>query len=176
MSDAHETAELRLLLQGTAVHTGIDFHRALVENLAQALSIYGAWVTEYLPEEGALKALAFYAGGGWIEDWEQSIEGTPCEAVIREQRLVHFPDRVVDLFPMVDGLREMGAVSYLGVPLKDLGGEILGHLAVLDTRPMPEEPRTPDAVPDLRRPRRRRAHARAARSRLARTRGTHDAG
>ena len=35
-----------------------------------------------------------------------------------------------------------GAVSYLGVPLLDLDGRILGHLAVLDTRPMPEEPRS----------------------------------
>jgi PAS domain S-box-containing protein len=35
----------------------------------------------------------------------------------------------------------MGAVSYMGVPLLDVDGKILGHLAVMDTRPMPEEPR-----------------------------------
>ena len=34
----------------------------------------------------------------------------------------------------------MGAVSYMGVPLADLDGTILGHLAVMDTKPMPEEP------------------------------------
>ncbi len=31
--------------------------------------------------------------------------------------------------------------SYMGIPLLDLDGKILGHLAVLDLRPMPEEPR-----------------------------------
>lgn len=33
------------------------------------------------------------------------------------------------------------AVSYLGVPLMDPAGTVLGHLAVLDSRPMPKEPR-----------------------------------
>jgi len=33
------------------------------------------------------------------------------------------------------------AVSYLGVPLMDPAGTDLGHLAVLDSRPMPKEPR-----------------------------------
>ena len=36
----------------------------------------------------------------------------------------------------------MGAASYMGMPLLDLDGKILGHLAVLDMRPMPHEPRT----------------------------------
>ena len=36
---------------------------------------------------------------------------------------------------------QMGAVSYMGAPLIDIDGRILGHLAVLDNRPMPEEPR-----------------------------------
>jgi PAS domain S-box-containing protein len=35
----------------------------------------------------------------------------------------------------------MAAVSYLGVPLFDVDGHVLGHLAVLDTKVLPEEPR-----------------------------------
>ena len=35
----------------------------------------------------------------------------------------------------------MGAASYMGMPLLDLDDAILGHLAVLDMRPMPAEPR-----------------------------------
>jgi PAS domain S-box-containing protein len=36
---------------------------------------------------------------------------------------------------------ELGIESYLGVPLCDPKGKVLGHLAVFDDRPMPEEPR-----------------------------------
>src|SRR5262249_9876554 len=38
-------------------------------------------------------------------------------------------------------VRDSGLVSYLGMPLEDVDGEILGHVAVVDRRPMPEVPR-----------------------------------
>jgi PAS domain S-box-containing protein len=38
-------------------------------------------------------------------------------------------------------LAETGIESYLGVPLRTNGGTVLGHLAVFDERPMPEEER-----------------------------------
>ncbi len=57
--------------------------------------------------------------------------------VIEERRLVHYADRIVELFPEQHDLRRMGAVSYMGVPLTDLDGTMLGHLAVMDQRVMP---------------------------------------
>ena len=44
-------------------------------------------------------------------------------------------------FPDDRLLVEWGIESYLGVPLCDPEGKVLGHLAVFDERPMPEEPR-----------------------------------
>src|SRR5262249_5592242 len=44
-------------------------------------------------------------------------------------------------FPADRWLAEIGAESYLGVPLLDASGAVLGHVALMDTRPMPEEPR-----------------------------------
>ncbi len=44
-------------------------------------------------------------------------------------------------FPNDAALVEMGIESYRGVPLVAPEGDHLGHLAVFDTRPMPEEPR-----------------------------------
>ncbi|MGD8613733.1 MAG: SpoIIE family protein phosphatase [Desulfobacterales bacterium] len=70
------------------------------------------------------------------------MNGTPCEAVIESARLVHYPDNILELFPRSSSLKEFQAVSYMGVPLLDSNGKILGNLAVLDTRPMPEEPQT----------------------------------
>ena len=45
------------------------------------------------------------------------------------------------MFPSDHALTEMAVESYLGVPLTDHQGNVLGHLAVFDERPMPEEPR-----------------------------------
>jgi PAS domain S-box-containing protein len=136
----HEDAALRFLLEGTARETGAAFFRALVQKLAEALATQGAWVTEYDPSARRLRALAFWLQGQFVP-WEAPIDGTPCEKVVEGGQLLLYPDRVLELYPDEPDLGKVGAVSYLGVPLKDVGGEVLGHLAVLDTRPMPEEPR-----------------------------------
>jgi PAS domain S-box-containing protein len=136
-----EDIALRALLEGTAAETGEGFFAALVQNLARALNTYGAWVTELLPEQRRLRALAFWLGGQWENDFEYNIADTPCEPVIYEGRLLHIPENVVQLFPDDPYLEPLGAVSYMGVPLLDVDGNVLGNLAVLDTRPMPAEPR-----------------------------------
>ena len=136
-----EDAALRTILEGTATETGERFFTALVESLARALGTHGAWVTEYLSATRTLRALAFRLGGEWIEGWEMAVDGTPCETVIETVGLVHYPDNVVALYPNDPELKRLGAVSYMGVPLLDADRRILGNLAVLDTRPMPAEPR-----------------------------------
>jgi len=142
LRDLDEDAALRTILAGTAEATGEQFFAALVKNLCHALHTHGAWVTEYLAEERRLRALAFWLDGRLVDDYEYEIKGTPCEPVIDGTRLVHIPENVVELFPQDPDLPAMGAVSYMGVPLLDLDDKILGHLAVLDTRPMREEPRS----------------------------------
>jgi PAS domain S-box-containing protein len=48
---------------------------------------------------------------------------------------------VLELYPDNTNLKAMQAVSYLGVPLFDADQAVLGHLAVLDTKPLPADPR-----------------------------------
>jgi PAS domain S-box-containing protein len=141
LQDLETDVALRAILEGTAMETGQRFFEALVKNLATALGTHGAWVTEYFPEKRRLRALAFWMDGRWVQDYEVDIAGSPCEQVIDKRRLVHFPDRLVELFPDDPEVADNGAVSYLGVPLLNTDGSILGHLAVIDRRPIPEEPR-----------------------------------
>ena len=140
IDEAAVQAAVQVIFQGTASETGARFFMALVENLAQALGTRGAWVTEFMPAERTLRALAFWLGGEWVENYEQPIDGTPCQVVVENRRVVHFPDRIIELYPEDPNIKRTGAVSYMGVPLTDLDGSILGHLAVMDTKPMPEEP------------------------------------
>lgn len=136
-----EDFALRSILEGTARSTGEHFFEALVVSLAKALHTHGAWVTEYLPDTNRLKAKALYLGGKMLKNYEMGIEGTPCEVVVRELRLIHYPDKVVELFPNDAMIREVGTCSYMGVPLLDVDKKLLGHLAILDRVPMPPKPR-----------------------------------
>ncbi len=134
-----EDAALRAIVEGTASETGQAFYGALVRSLADALDTYGAWLTEYDPRRNRLRSLAFCLGGRLVDPIEYDIAGTPCETTLREGRVVHIPDRVVELYRNDPLKFPERVVSYLGIPLVGDEGRLLGHLAVVDVRPMPEE-------------------------------------
>jgi len=136
-----EEQALRLVVEGTVSETGTEFFRALVKNLAAVMDTTGAWVTEYLPEANRLRARAFWLNGQFLESYEHDVANTPCGSALSKRKLVLYPDRILEIYPDEPDLKALGAVSYMGVPLFDLAGEIMGHLAVLDTKPMPAEPR-----------------------------------
>ncbi|GMW01435.1 MAG: hypothetical protein AMXMBFR84_25720 [Candidatus Hydrogenedentota bacterium] len=137
-----EQAALRALVEGTVNATGERFFEALVENLARILGTLGAWVTEYYPETRKLRALAFYMDGQWLRDWERPIDDTPCGAVIDTADLIHYPDNIIQIYPGDPDLIKSSAVSYMGVPLYDSRRRVMGHLAVLDRKPMPADEHT----------------------------------
>jgi PAS domain S-box-containing protein len=139
--DPDEVRALRIIMEGTAGETGGEFFKSLVKNLARALDTRGAWVTEYLHESKRLNSLAFWLSGEWVEEYIYDISGTPCELVVENKDIFLVPENVIELFPRDPDLRPMGAVSYMGVPLLDLDGSVLGHLAVLDSKPMPDQSR-----------------------------------
>lgn len=129
-------ALIRYLLEGTSSETGQKFLQALVRSAAKAMDVAGVWVTEYCPERKILRSLAFWMNDHFIEDYEYKIQGTPCEQVIERSCLIHYPDRVIELFPDDPDLVTVNAVSYAGVPLLRSDGAVLGHLSALDTKPL----------------------------------------
>ncbi len=136
---ADEFSALKSILEGTVSHTGEMFFRALVKTLAKTLNTKGAWITEFDPDLNRLKAISFWMDDHFVEEYEYDISGTPCEQVLERRGLFHVPDNVIGLFPDDPDLEPFEAVSYLGAPILDPDGTLLGHLAVQDTRPMPEQ-------------------------------------
>ena len=137
-----EDDALSIILEGTARVTGEAFFAALVENLSKAMDTHSAWVTEYMEESQQLRALAFWANGQLLTDFIIDMDGTPCGDVIEHAEFIHHPDNIVNVYPKDSLLKQLKAVSYMGVPFWDTEQKILGHLAVLDTRPLKDESRT----------------------------------
>jgi len=129
---------LREIAEGTSAETGERFFDALVQYLAGATATKCAWVTEWHPDKRELHALSFWDGTRLIKDYRYAVAHSPCETVVEEKRLVHIPDRLIELYPKDDTLKTLGGVSYMGVPLLDTNGSVLGHLAALDDKPMDE--------------------------------------
>src|SRR5207249_3977048 len=132
-------AALRMIVEGTARHTGQEFFQSLVRHLAEAVGVRYAFVAEFAGELRA-RTVAFWFRDHIADNVEWDVAGTPCEDVVRGN-LCHYPSGVAARFPEDKPMADWGIESYLGVPLCDAQGKHLGHLAVFDERPMPPEPR-----------------------------------
>ncbi|MBL1264085.1 sigma-54 interaction domain-containing protein [Candidatus Methylomicrobium oryzae] len=133
--DSSDLKILRALVEGAAQATGEDFFRALVKNLSLATGFANAFVAEFADSKSRVRTKAFWMNGEFAQDQEWDLAGTPCEEVLRGD-FCHYPAEVWKRFP-----KEAGVESYLGVPLTDSDGGVLGHLALFDGREMPGEPR-----------------------------------
>jgi formate hydrogenlyase transcriptional activator len=135
-----EVAALRAIVEGTARGTGEVFFESLVRHLASAVGVSYAFVAEFAGAKTRVRTIAYWGPAGLLPNEEFDLYGTPCEDVVRGN-LCHYPSGVKEMFPLDQGLVDLGVESYLGVPLLDRDGNVLGHLAVFHGRPMPAEPR-----------------------------------
>jgi PAS domain S-box-containing protein len=120
------------IAKGTAGQSGEPFFHSLVQHFARALHVECAFITECLnrPPTRA-RTLAFWRGGGFDENFEYDLAGTPCAGVICEGRTVFHPTGLAGLFSC-----EAGQESYLGLPIFARDGLVIGHLAFVDREPM----------------------------------------
>ncbi|MGH8046505.1 MAG: sigma 54-interacting transcriptional regulator [Chthoniobacterales bacterium] len=125
---------LRAMTEGTAAVTGEEFFRSLARQAARALQARYAFVSETLnPDES--RSLAFWEGAGFGEGFTYRFPGTPC-ARVAAGYVCSTETGIQALYPEDLWLGQIGADSYVGVPMVDADGRVLGHLAVLDTKPM----------------------------------------
>jgi PAS domain S-box-containing protein len=134
---AEET--FRLIVVGTAASTGTDFFQTLVRHLATALRARYAFLTACDDQKHA-RSLAFWKGDGFGENFEFDTAATPCEKVLHGE-VCKYQQGLQGLFPLDKFLADWNAESYLGVPMLDRSNRVIGHIAVLDDKPMEADSR-----------------------------------
>jgi PAS domain S-box-containing protein len=145
VTDRHLAEDtFRSIVVGTASATGNDFFPSLVRHLAGALRVRYAFITDCDDHKRA-KALAFWKGDQFGDKFEFDIADTPCMKVLNGETC-HYKEGLQSLFPLDKGLADWEAESYLGVPMLDREGRVIGHIAILDDKPMDREPRAIDLV------------------------------
>ena len=135
----HREESLKLIVEGTASTTGTEFLRHCVRYLAEVLQVRYSLITEIInPAKTRVQTLAFWNGCEWIENLEYDLAGTPCENVFQGQGC-YYENSVQELFPNDRDLVELNVESYWGMPLINSEGTVIGHLAVLDIKPMAKD-------------------------------------
>ncbi|MGO9056964.1 MAG: PAS domain S-box protein, partial [Candidatus Binataceae bacterium] len=132
-----EDAVLRAIVQGVEAETGERFFASLVQNLALALSVQYAFVTQLSDDGTRFKMLAVWERDHFGASIELPLHGTPCESVLHGQ-VAHHAEGLCALFPEDKGLVDWRAESYCGVPVFDSEDQVFGHVAILDDKPMPD--------------------------------------
>ncbi|MEM6255874.1 MAG: PAS domain S-box protein [Cyanobacteria bacterium P01_D01_bin.156] len=125
--------QLQSLVEGTAATTGQDFFPALARHLAATLDVSHAMVTELIGDQ--LHTLAFWSSGAPQSALSYALAQTPCERSLKEGEF-YCASRIQQAFPNDADLAEMEVESYLGIALKDVNGNAIGNLCVLDSKPI----------------------------------------
>jgi formate hydrogenlyase transcriptional activator len=129
---------LQALSEGTAAATGDEFFRALAKHAALALGARYAFAAETLSELES-RSLAYWEGSGFGEGFSYRFPGTPCQRVAAGN-VCSTPTNIQCLYPEDLWLQQIGADSYIGVPMRNAAGRVLGHIAVLHTEPLTPTP------------------------------------
>jgi len=137
-SSAPASNVLRALAEGTSAATGDEFFRSLAKHAALALGARYAFASETLSELES-RSLAYWEGTGFGEGFSYGFPGTPCQRVAAGH-VCATPTNIQRLYPEDLWLQQIAADSYIGVPMRNAAGKVLGHIAVLHTEPLEPTP------------------------------------
>ncbi|MCZ6571602.1 MAG: GAF domain-containing protein [Planctomycetota bacterium] len=130
-----DSETLKAVVAAIAEATGEVLFHALTRNLAQALRVRYAFVSEVLGKRTRVRTLSVWSRSAWLENFEYDLKDTPCEQVVGGRFCFH-PTNLRQTFPRDELLVEMEADSYLGTPLFDTTERVIGHIGVMDVLPM----------------------------------------
>jgi len=136
-AERQRTDELvRAIIDATSSRTGEAFFGAFARALSQLFRCRYVFVCEHLDRPVTrVQTLAFCDQGELLDNIEYAVASSPCEETAAGA-LVFYPQHIQQLFPDDHYLVGTDAESYCGIPLFDQTRQLLGHLAILDDRPM----------------------------------------
>lgn len=131
----HETA-LYSIIEGTSSRVGDDFFRSLVRRLASALSVGKVYVSEMLGRDASeCSVLAGWEDGQFLGERMINMKNTPLEEVLAGMVSYH-PDIPEKNFNGHSTFGKENIRSCAAVPCFDSHCKIIGHLSVMDSKPL----------------------------------------
>jgi diguanylate cyclase (GGDEF)-like protein/PAS domain S-box-containing protein len=128
-------AALRAVIERISGSSGGEFYRRLASGLG---SVFGACYAGV--GEMSLDGVRLSLRGAWSRDTQTlpgdfNIAATPAEEVARGELRI-YRERVRRDFPADQRLQRMLAEGYLGVPIADARGDVLGLIELISDRPL----------------------------------------
>lgn len=127
---------LKTIVEGTFAGVGDEFFQSMVKHLAVALQVRYCFIAR-MDDKARHEAvtIAMWNGERIAENFRYDIRNTPCEHVV-DRMMCIYSDNVARLFPKDAWLADNGVESYMAIPLFSTGGVFLGHMGVMDVKPL----------------------------------------
>ena len=122
------------LVACTSLTTSEEFFSTLVASLAMLLNVDNVVIAERLDLDSLeLRTLAIWHQGKLQTNLPITADQTPCAEVIKTGKMQHTQSLQL---PEEHPMAPLGATVYLGVPLLDNQGRVIGTLFILHSRPL----------------------------------------
>jgi PAS domain S-box-containing protein len=115
--------------------TGMESLDRITESLSAWLGADCIMIGEITPDRERVQVLSMLLDGKKITDYSYDLKETPCENTA-EKGFCIFPDEVRKLFPKSRDFRKLTIRGYVGTPLRNFEGQVVGILCILTRKPL----------------------------------------
>ena len=126
---------LRNIIEGVSNNYGKAFFDTITIKLHEAIGADFTFIARIDREANMSRTIALVAGGEVVDNMAYSLEHTPC-ADVGDNSVCLYPDGITGLFPKDQLLVDMGISGYVGTPLHDSNGKVMGLTVALYKNPI----------------------------------------
>ncbi|MDD5228640.1 MAG: PAS domain S-box protein [Methylococcales bacterium] len=116
-------------------NSGESFLVVLAQYLSRTLGVDYVIIGKLETPPIQAETLVFYAKGEVLPNIQYSLKDSPCGNVMNG-KLCCYSENIQQLFPNDIFFVEMQIESYAGIPLSDTTGNVIGLIAVMDSKPL----------------------------------------
>ena len=126
---------LRSIIEGVSNNYGKQFFDVITLKMHEVIGSDFTFVARLDREAYVSRTISLVAGGQHVDNMEYSLKDTPC-ANVADDSICLYPKDITSLFPDDQLLIDMGIEGYIGTPLIDSSGEVMGLTVALYKSPI----------------------------------------
>ena len=136
--------KLKEIIESLDNSSGQLFFDKIVLNLAAAISVDYVFIAKLDKNKHTSTTISLAAKGAIVDNFEYDLKYTPCDDVSSD-KVCCFTEKITELYPKDQLLIDMNIEAYIGSPLYDSTGKVVGLLVALSEQPVKD----PDLVTTL---------------------------
>jgi len=126
---------LRNIIEGVSNNHGSAFFDTICLKLHESIGADFTFIARLDIDAYVSRTIALVAGGELVDNMEYSLEHTPC-ANVADDSVCLYPKGIIPKFPQDQLLIDMGIEGYVGTPLHDSEGHVMGLIVALYKQPI----------------------------------------